>query len=265
MVSISIPTNPNWARPKGQRTECSLVMNQRLRNLRENNRFSQKNIAELLGISQSAYSQIEKGSVAISVDHLKALCKKYDVSMDWLAFGRGKARAANTENYIPLVSAGSETGYLQKLEEGEDGSEELDCYKIPGFEDGVFRIFEANGNSMNPGILAKDYLICSAVEELDRVLDGSACVVVEKDSIQTKRVFLGERPNGKMTLKSDNPAYKDYELDVEDVMELWLVNARLTSSFSTSGGDQEVRIFKLEKEFSSVKDQLSRLMKVLDA
>ena len=56
----------------------------RLKDLREDNDKLQKEIAELLGISQQYYSEYEKGNRTISVIHLITLAKYYNTSIDYI-------------------------------------------------------------------------------------------------------------------------------------------------------------------------------------
>ena len=58
---------------------------QRLKDLREDADKSQKEIAELIGTSQSYYAQYENGKRAIPFDRMVALAKYYNVSLDYLA------------------------------------------------------------------------------------------------------------------------------------------------------------------------------------
>ena len=56
----------------------------RLKDLREDHDKYQKDIAELLGISQQYYSEYENGKRTITISHLITLAKYYDVSIDYL-------------------------------------------------------------------------------------------------------------------------------------------------------------------------------------
>ena len=57
---------------------------QRIRDLREDNDFLQKDIAKVLGISQQYYSEYEKGNRAIPIIHLITLAKYYHTSIDYI-------------------------------------------------------------------------------------------------------------------------------------------------------------------------------------
>ena len=56
----------------------------RIRDLREDNDYTQKQIADFLGIQQNTYSQIENGVSSIQVDYLIKLAKFYHTSTDYL-------------------------------------------------------------------------------------------------------------------------------------------------------------------------------------
>lgn len=58
---------------------------ERLRSMREEWNLTQKNIAEVLGVSQRTYSDYESGRLRIPVDRLLTLAKYYDCSVDYIS------------------------------------------------------------------------------------------------------------------------------------------------------------------------------------
>ena len=56
----------------------------RIRDLREDNDKYQKDVAQLLGISQQYYSEYEKGNRTIPITHLITLAKYYHTSIDYI-------------------------------------------------------------------------------------------------------------------------------------------------------------------------------------
>ncbi|HEP1435009.1 helix-turn-helix family protein [Streptococcus pyogenes] len=56
----------------------------RIRNLREDNDFTQKFVANLLSFSHANYAKIERGEVALMADVLVQFSKLYNVSIDYL-------------------------------------------------------------------------------------------------------------------------------------------------------------------------------------
>lgn len=55
-----------------------------LRDLREDNDLRQKDIAEILNVSQNTYSQYETGVIALTAEVLIKLADYYNVSVDYL-------------------------------------------------------------------------------------------------------------------------------------------------------------------------------------
>ena len=56
----------------------------RIKDLREDSDKFQKDIAQLLGISQQYYSEYEKGNRTIPINHLITLAKYYNTSIDYI-------------------------------------------------------------------------------------------------------------------------------------------------------------------------------------
>ncbi|MGN0458528.1 MAG: helix-turn-helix domain-containing protein [Eubacterium sp.] len=55
-----------------------------IRDLREDNDKSQKEVAEYLGTSQTMYARYERGANELPIRHLIKLCKLYNVSADYI-------------------------------------------------------------------------------------------------------------------------------------------------------------------------------------
>jgi transcriptional regulator with XRE-family HTH domain len=60
------------------------VVYQKIKDLREDNDLTQKDIANILNISQRAYSHYENGTRNLPVEILIQLSKFYNVSTDYL-------------------------------------------------------------------------------------------------------------------------------------------------------------------------------------
>ena len=56
----------------------------RIRDLREDHDKTQREIADILGTSQTMYARYERGANEIPVRHLIMLCKYYGVSADYI-------------------------------------------------------------------------------------------------------------------------------------------------------------------------------------
>ncbi len=57
---------------------------ERMRALRQDNDLSQREIAKMLGIAQTTYSQYELYKRPMPIEYLIALCRYYHVSADYM-------------------------------------------------------------------------------------------------------------------------------------------------------------------------------------
>lgn len=55
-----------------------------IRNLREDRDYKQRELAQLLNVSQNTYSQYENGVIELTAENLMKLADFYDVSIDYL-------------------------------------------------------------------------------------------------------------------------------------------------------------------------------------
>ncbi|MFS0784922.1 helix-turn-helix domain-containing protein [Shouchella sp. 1P09AA] len=76
----------------------------RLRELRKENNFTQQEVAKFLDITESAYGFYEQGRNEPSVQRLKLLAKKYNVSMSYLT-GETNDKNSNTSSNTDTNSA----------------------------------------------------------------------------------------------------------------------------------------------------------------
>lgn len=57
---------------------------EKIRELRENNELTQRDIAKILNVSKSTYNRWETGEAFIPLHHLNKLCIYYNVNMDYI-------------------------------------------------------------------------------------------------------------------------------------------------------------------------------------
>lgn len=55
-----------------------------MRDLREDNDFTQQEVAKILGTSQTMYARYERGANELPIHHLIKLCQLYNVSSDYI-------------------------------------------------------------------------------------------------------------------------------------------------------------------------------------
>lgn len=97
-----------------------------LKSIRQENNFSQEELAEIIGVSRQAVSKWEQGSGYPEMEKLLALSKKLSVSLDYLMLGEIKAteKNKNLSNNIIIVPTGKITI------KSYDGKIIVNCYKV---------------------------------------------------------------------------------------------------------------------------------------
>jgi len=66
------------------------AIGERLKEYRELKNYNQKEFANYLDISQQTLSQIETGTIKISLELLVKVTSKFEITFDWLLHGRGE-------------------------------------------------------------------------------------------------------------------------------------------------------------------------------
>ena len=163
---------------------------------------------------------------------------------------------------IELVPQKAAAGYLNGYADREF-IQELPKFKLPMLPSNVtYRAFEITGDSMLP-ILPGTIIIGEYVDDVREIKNGKTYVLVTKsEGIVYKRVFNYISENGKLFLVSDNRNYSPYQLDIEDVLEVWSSKAYISVQFPDANSTHEVSteqlasiVLDLQKEIVKLKEQ----------
>jgi len=130
----------------------------------------------------------------------------------------------NEENvvYVPVKAR---AGYLDGYGD-PDYIETLPAFHMPQLNNGTYRCFEVQGNSMVRTFFDGDLVFGKYVEDLRDIKDGRVYVIVSKnDGIVLKRIINRVEERNKLILKSDNKDgnYPTYTIDIDEVQEVWYV------------------------------------------
>lgn len=243
------------------------------------------------GISGQGVSDLvggKKGGPSFPV--LQKMLRSYpDVSAEWLLFGEGemlKSTAPLNTSAIHSAKAGTEPRVIA-VAEGDNTAAPLynirtaANYKGDGISqerpepDGIislprwllrngnYAVFPVVGDSMEPTFYARDYVLCRFLPKTewdDLREDAVAVIVSESRGLQLKRLTfrLGE---GYVRCKSDNRSHPYYQLDLEDVLEVWRFEWRITSSAHNPTEGLAERVSTVE---DTLEDMRVLLEQVLD-
>ena len=123
----------------------------------------------------------------------------------------------NVIHFVPVKAA---AGYLAGYADTEF-IDELNTFTLPMLAGGNYRAFEIIGDSMLP-TPSGSIIVGEKVDSADDVKSDQAYIVVSRnEGIVYKRVVKNNKIKNKFTLVSDNPQYQPYQVNTEDVVELW--------------------------------------------
>ncbi|NLF43677.1 MAG: helix-turn-helix domain-containing protein [Bacteroidales bacterium] len=166
-----------------------------LKRIRKKSGKSQEEIAQILNITQGAYSSWETGRTQIDINGLKALSKIFDVSIDELLGNKLINTFAIKAQKLPLLGeiAAGESIVMNEDEsyvDAENGFKADFCTSV-------------KGNSMiNAGIHDGDFVF---IREQPDVNNGEIAAVAINDEATLKRVF--KYPTH-IVLQSENPKFQ---------------------------------------------------------
>ncbi len=251
--------------------------------LRKNNHLTQEQLAEKIGIKRSLLGAYEEGRADPRLNNLLKISEIFKVSVDTLisedvsgfesAFGnvfnqkpKSKVLAITVdkegEEYIDLIPQKASAGYLNGYADPEY-LEDMPKFKLPFLsKNGTYRAFEISGDSMLP-LLPGTVIICKYLETPGDIKDGKPYVLLTKtEGIVFKRVFHEDSKENTFELVSDNKFYQSYEVNTDDIMEIWEAVMFISQNFpdpsSEPGTDMENLkniVLELQQEVMKLKDK----------
>jgi transcriptional regulator with XRE-family HTH domain len=215
--------------------------------LRKKKGLTQQQFADQVGIKRSLVGAYEEERAEPKYELLKSLALFFDVSIDdfinetinekWAP--KPKGNPANlrvlsisvdkddNEN-IELVPLKASAGYLNGYADTEYVAHLPKLY-LPMFKQGTYRAFEIKGDSMLP-LVSGTIIVGEYQENWADVKAGETYVIISKsDGIVYKRVGNKFKENKKLKLISDNPVYEPYDINGEDVLEIWKAKAYIST------------------------------------
>jgi len=217
--------------------------------LRKRKKLTQDEVAEQLRMKRSTLSGYENRVAQPGLDILLLFADYYKISVDTIlkvdlgklsetqlrqlehgedVFLRGgnlrilasTVSSDNQEN-IELVPVKAQAGYSNGFSDPEYISE-LQVFQLPFLsEEKKYRTFQLQGDSMLP-IPEKAWVTGEYVMDWKSLKTGEACVVLTlDDGIVFKILENRIEQEGKLILYSLNPIYEPYEIQVNQVREIW--------------------------------------------
>ena len=163
---------------------------------------------------------------------------------------------SHNQDNIVLVPIKAKAGYLKGWSD-PNYIKKLPTFRMPGLNNGVFRMFEVSGNSMFPTLPDRSFVVGSFVENWVTDIKDNQIYVVVSNKIEdglVKRCINKIKKYNNLICKSDNRRqYPTQSIHPEDIMEIWEVKLHLNFSIPDPA-DIYDRVNDLEGEVLSLKE-----------
>ncbi len=249
------------------------VAGQNLKYLRKLRGWTQDEFANKLGIKRSLIGAYEEERADPRLEVLEIISDMFKVTLDellrkdlsvsqgsnYLAKRRQLKMMSADRNIIHFVPVKAAAGYLAGYADSEF-IDELNTFTLPMLTGGNYRAFEIIGDSMMP-TPSGSIIVGEKVENLDDAKSNLAYIVVSKnEGIVYKRVVKSKSLKNKITLVSDNPAYQPYQVNPQDIMEMWQAQAIINKVTQQQRWD----VNALANLVNNLQDQVSNMAKKMN-
>lgn len=246
---------------------------QNLKYLRKLRGWTQEEFSHKLGIKRSLIGAYEEERADPRLEVLEVIAEMFKLTLDelllkdlsntgnnYLAKRRQQKMMTAERNLIHFVPVKAAAGYLAGYADSEF-IDELNTFTLPMLAGGNYRAFEIIGDSMMPTPSGSIIVGEKVVGNVDDIKNNQAYIVVSRnEGIVYKRIVKSNKAKSKLTLVSDNPQYQPYQVNAEDVIELW--QAQMVLSKVTQ--QQRWGVDALASMVNNLQDQVSNLKKKMN-
>jgi transcriptional regulator with XRE-family HTH domain len=246
---------------------------QNLKYLRRLRGWTQEEFSNKLGIKRSLIGAYEEERADPRLEVLEIIADMFKLTLDellrkdlsdtgnsYMAKRRQLKMMTAEKNLIHFVPVKAAAGYLAGYADSEF-IDELNTFTLPMLAGGHYRAFEIIGDSMLPtpsGSIIVGEIVDGNAEDIK---NNQAYIVVSRnEGIVYKRIVKSNKAKDKLTLESDNPQYQPYQVNAEDIIELW--HAKMV--LSKVSQQQRWGVDALASMVSNLQDQVSNLNKKLN-
>ncbi len=247
-----------------------------LKYLRKLRGWTQEEFAHKLKIKRSLIGAYEEERADPRLDVLEIVSEMFKLSLDelllqdvsnihngsgnnYLLKRRQQKMMSADRNLIHFVPVKAAAGYLASYADSEF-IDELNTFTLPMLSGGNYRAFEIIGDSMLP-TPSGSIIVGEKIESLEDVKNNLAYIVVSRnEGIVYKRIVKNNRSKSKVSLVSDNPTYQPYQVNAEDIVELWQAQVVIGKVVTQQRWD----VNSLANLVNNLQDQVSTLKKKMN-
>lgn len=202
-----------------------------LKEIRKSLSMSQEEVAQALGIQTTTYSKIERGAIQLSVNRLIELARIFNMpTEDILHHGKSKRYRKADKGNITYVPIHAQAGFLNNYTD-QTTLEKFTTFNIPIFSEKNLYMISVEGDSMYPTITSGTFIIIKEVTDTRYIKWGEPHLVVSNEGRVLKRILLSKNPEC-ISLYSDNRLYQAYDIPKAQIISVWQVLGKISSSFA---------------------------------
>ena len=176
-------------------------------------------MAEIIGISRSTYTGIEKGKATLTERNKMLIIDKLNINPIWFETGKGEMLKSNftqsdvrnvdtqTMNWIqiPFIPVHARATFAETFETEIHELSSITIPRLPGINYENGKVFEVDGDSMDPTLITGEQVFCEYVDPADwKYITGPVVIAFGNNLIVVKRIKENNLANGELTLWSDN-------------------------------------------------------------
>lgn len=245
---------------------------QNLKYLRKLRGWTQEEFATKLGIKRSLIGAYEEERADPRLEVLEIVGDIFKLSLDdlllkdlsdtggsYLAKRRQQKMMTADRNVIHFVPVKAAAGYLAGYADSEF-IDELNTFTLPMLAGGNYRAFEIIGDSMMP-TPSGSIIVGEKIDDTEDIKNNQAYIVVSRnEGIVYKRIVKSNKAKNKLTLVSDNPLFQPYQVNAEDVIELWQAQMVISKVSQQQRWDMD----SLASMVNNLQSQVSTLKKKMN-
>jgi transcriptional regulator with XRE-family HTH domain len=254
-----------------------------LKYIRKQREWTQEEMANQLQIKRSLVGAYEEERAEPRLEVQEAICALLNISLEEFLFqdlsqkgnagedsGTGMSyldrrrsmkmdKSSSSAPIVPFVPVKAAAGYLAGYADPEF-LDELNTFTLPMLAPGDYRAFEIIGDSMLP-TPSGSVIVGEKVDSIKDVKNSNTYIVVSNsDGVVYKRIINNDDNKEKLTLLSDNPLYEPYQVNSQDIVEVW----KAVYIIQKAGTQPMWDVDQLAGVVNSLQDKISNLRRTMN-
>ncbi len=254
-----------------------------LKYIRKQREWTQEEMANQLQIKRSLVGAYEEERAEPRLEVQEAICALFNISLEEFLFqdlsekgnvgadsGTGMSyldrrrslkmdKSSSAAPIVPFVPVKAAAGYLAGYADPEF-LDELNTFTLPMLAPGDYRAFEIIGDSMLP-TPSGSVIVGEKVNSFKDVKNSNTYIVVSNaDGVVYKRIITNDDNKDKLTLLSDNPLYEPYQVNSQDIVEIW----KAVYIIHKAGAQPMWNVDQLAGVVNSLQDKISNLKRTMN-